>query len=386
MSVIQCGRAGPRKSDEKLTKSSIIKPNPSSGQTDAWLTRERVLVIVLALVTLGVCAIGFLIVEPFIPAITWSIVLAVMAHPMHERIERRLRRPSLAAGLSVVAVALVFALPTTFVVRQVAGEALQSAEAARALLDGDRWKASLERFPRLAPLREWLDRKVDIRAEFKRASDAIAKHVRGFIARSLEFVLGAVVTLFLLFYWLRDKRRLLEALRRFVPLAPPETNQVVAKVGHAIHAIVYGTLAVAAAQGILGGLMFWWLGLPAPLLWGTIMALVAILPVLGAAIVWLPVALYLAAEGDWQRALMLFAWGAIVVSTIDNLLYPILVKNEIRLHTVPVFISVLGGLAVFGVTGVVLGPLVLVVGLTLIDIWRRRMAAGEVETGVDRKR
>ena len=91
-------------------------------------------------------------------------------------------------------------------------------------------------------------------------------------------------------------------------------------------------------------------------------------------------------EGDWQRAALLAAWGAIVVSMIDNVLYPILVKSEIRLHTVPVFIAVLGGIVVFGVTGVVLGPLVLVVALTLLDIWRIRMAAGTLESGVDRRR
>ena len=364
----------------------MAKSTTNAEPADTWLTRERVLVIVLAIVTLAVCVLVFRLVEPFIPAITWALVLAVMAHPMHEAIVRRLRRPWLAAGLAVFAVTVVVALPATFVARQIASEALESAEAMRALLDGDRWKANLERFPRLAPLRQWVDEQVDIRAEFKRASEAVAKGVRGFFARSLQFLAGTLITLFLLFYWLRDKRRLLETLRKFVPLAPPETNQVLAKVGHAIHAIVYGTLAVATVQGILGGLMFWWLGLPAPLLWGTVMALVAVLPVFGAAIVWVPVALYLAAEGDWQRALVLAGWGAIVVSMIDNVLYPILVKSEIRLHTVPIFIAVLGGLIVFGATGVVLGPLVLVVALALLDIWRRRMAAGEVETGVDRRR
>jgi predicted PurR-regulated permease PerM len=365
---------------------TVAKSNTNAEPADTWFTRERVLVIVLAIVTLAVCVLVFRLVEPFIPAITWALVLAVMAHPMHEAIVRRLRRPWLAAGLAVFAVTVVVALPATFVARQIASEALESAEAMRALLDSDRWKANLERFPQLAPLRQWVDEQVDIRAEFKRASEAVAKGVRGFFARSLQFLAGTFITLFLLFYWLRDKRRLLEKLRKFVPLAPPETNQVLAKVGHAIHAIVYGTLAVAAVQGILGGLMFWWLGLPAPLLWGTVMALVAVLPVFGAAIVWVPAALYLAAEGDWQRALALATWGAIVVSMIDNVLYPILVKSEIRLHTVPIFIAVLGGLIVFGATGVVLGPLVLVVALALLDIWRRRMAAGEVETGVDRRR
>jgi predicted PurR-regulated permease PerM len=359
---------------------------PTPQHDDAWLTRERILLIVLAFVTIAVCVLGFQLVEPFIPAITWAMVLAVMASPMHEALVRRLRRPWLAASIAVVVVTIVVALPAAFVVRQVAAEALDSAAEMRTLFDGDRWRTTLDRFPRLAPLRDWVEDQVDLRAEFRHASETVVKAIRGFVARSPQFVLGTFVTLFLLFYALRDKRRLLATLRGFVPLAPPETDKVIEKVRHAIRAIVYGTLVVAAVQGILGGLMFWWLGLPAPLLWGTVMALVAVLPVLGAAIVWLPVAVYLAAEGDWQRATALGLWGAIVVSMIDNVLYPILVKNEIRLHTVPVFISVLGGLAVFGVTGVVLGPLVLVVALTLLEIWRRRMAAGEVESGIDRRR
>ncbi len=354
-------------------------------QADTWLTRERVLVLVLALVTVAICVLGFRVAEPFIPAITWALVFAVIAHPMHEAIVRRLRRPGLAAGLAVLVVTVVVALPAAFVVRQVSSEALASAETLRSLLDGDQWKAALDRFPRLTPLRNWVEDQVDIRAELARASEVVAKGVGKFFAQSFEFVLGTFVTLFLLFYFLRDKRRLLEALRGFVPLAPAETDKVLDKVGHTIHAIVYGTLTVAVAQGALGGLMFWWLGLPAPLLWGTVMALLAVLPVLGAAIVWVPVALYLAAEGDWQKALMLTAWGVIVISLIDNVLYPFLVKNEMRLHTVPVFISVLGGLVVFGTTGIVLGPLVLVVAIALLEIWRRRMALGEVESGVDRQ-
>lgn len=358
---------------------------PQEGD-DAWLTRERILLLVLALVTAAVCVLVFRLVQPFIPAITWAIVLAVMAYPMHEAMVRHVRRPWLAASLAVIAITVVVALPAGFVARQIALEALDSATVVRRVLDGDRWKQNLDRFPRLAPLRTWVEQQVDVRGEFQRASEAIANGVRTFLARSPELILGTFVTLFLLFYALRDKRRLLHALRGFVPLAPPETDKVLAKVRHAIRAIVYGTLAVAALQGVLGGLMFWWLGLPAPLLWGTVMALVAVVPVLGAAIVWVPVALYFAVEGDWQKASILAAWGAIVVSTIDNVLYPILVKSEIRLHTVPVFISVLGGLVMFGVTGVVLGPLVLVVALTLLEIWRVRMAAGEVESGVDRVR
>jgi predicted PurR-regulated permease PerM len=108
-------------------------------------------------------------------------------------------------------------------------------------------------------------------------------------------------------------------------------------VADTIHATVFGTLTVAAVQGVLGGLIFWWLGLPAPILWGAVMALLAIVPVLGAFVVWLPVAIFLAASGQWGQAVILALWGTVVVGLIDNLLYPMLVGKRLRLHTVPVF-------------------------------------------------
>ena len=103
------------------------------------------------------------------------------------------------------------------------------------------------------------------------------------------------------------------------------------------------------------------------------MAFLAILPVMGAAIVWIPAALFLLLEGSWEKALLLTAWGGIVIALIDNVIYPILVKDRLRLHTVPVFIAMLGGLVVFGTAGVVLGPVVLVLTFALIEIWRRRV-------------
>jgi predicted PurR-regulated permease PerM len=123
--------------------------------------------------------------------------------------------------------------------------------------------------------------------------------------------------------------------------------------------------------------MFWWLGLPAPLLWGVIMAVLAIIPYLGAFVVWVPAAIFFALEGSWGKALILTAWGGIVVALIDNLVYPILVGKRMRLHTVPVFLAMFGGLALFGASGLILGPVILAVTDALVDIWRRRTAGGQ---------
>jgi predicted PurR-regulated permease PerM len=144
------------------------------------------------------------------------------------------------------------------------------------------------------------------------------------------------------------------------------------RVGDTVHATVYGTFAIAAVQGLLGGLMFWWLGLPAPLLWGLVMGLLAIVPMLGAFVVWGPAALFLALEGNWGSALTLVLWGMLVIGTIDNLLRPIFVGNRLKLHTMLTFLSVVGGLLLFGPAGLILGPVVLTITISLLEIWFNR--------------
>ena len=188
-------------------------------------------------------------------------------------------------------------------------------------------------------------------------------------------MIGFCLTFYLLFYFLRDRRAALQSLKSFSPLSGPEMNRLFGRVGDTIHATVYGTLAVSAVQGLLGGLMFWGLGLPVPLLWGVVMGLLAVVPVLGAFVVWIPAALFLALEGSWGKALILTLWGGGVVAGIDNLLYPILVGNRLKMHTVLAFISVVGGLIVFGPSGLILGPVTLTFTLVLLETWRSRTEA-----------
>lgn len=185
--------------------------------------------------------------------------------------------------------------------------------------------------------------------------------------------IGVLLTFYLLFYFLRDQRAVLLSLRSLSPLSEAEMDRLFSRVSDTVHATIYGTLAVAAVQGTLGGLMFWWLGLPAPLLWGLVMGVLAVVPVLGAFIVWIPAALFLALDGSWGKALMLAVWGGVVVGGIDNVMYPILVGHRLRLHTIPAFIAIVGGLVVFGPSGLILGPVTLTVTVLLLEIWRSRI-------------
>lgn len=336
------------------------------------MRRDRLLVLVLIAAT-GICFyLCYLIASPFLPALAWALALAVITYPLHRWISRRIRQPNIAAAVSVLLVAIVILGPVVFITHNLVRQATVGAEQVKAAAAGGLLKTIAERNPRVAPVLTWLETNVNVTGQIERAVGGIAAFMTG----SIWAVGELLITLFVLFFLLRDRHRGLAALRSVVPLSEAEADKIFRRVADTIHATVFGTLLVAAVQGALGGLMFWWLGLPAPLLWGLIMGLLAIVPVLGAFVIWVPAALFLALQGDWGKALILTAWGAFVIGLIDNLLYPIFVGKKLRLHTALVFIAIVGGLALFGGSGVILGPVVLAITDALIEIWRRRTAAG----------
>ena len=356
------------------------KPPPEEG----WLSRERALVLVLIVATGLAVYLCYQLARPFLPALAWAMALAVVAHPLHSWLLRRIPRPNLAAGLAVGLVAVAIVGPTLLVTQQLVREVakgvawLQSDGAAR------HWQAMLEAYPRLATGLAWVGAEVDVRGAVARVSTALTSGASVVVSGSAWAIAELLITFFALFYFFRDRRPVLRGMRSLVPLSEGEIDAVFARIIDTLYATVYGTLAVALVQGCLGGLMFWALGLPAALLWGAVMAVLAVVPLLGAFLVWVPAALFLVLEGSWGKALILAAWGGLVVSLIDNLLYPILVGQRLRLHTLPVFIAIVGGLAYFGSAGLVLGPVTLAVTVALVEIWRRRTAGGRAaETGVD---
>lgn len=314
---------------------------------------------------------------PLLAPILWATVLASVARPLHRRVERRVRNPSFAAALVAGAVALLVAVPFAVVaallLQEIADAAtrLQSGEAARALQD------ALERQPRLAALIEWIGRRIDLKTLVGQWSGGAAKLLQGLLAGSIAGAAGWLIMFFVLFFFLRDRVRVRATVERFLPLTGVESQEVFKVAGDTIHATVWGTLAVGLVQGTLGGLVFWWLDLPSPLLWGVVMALLSVLPVLGAALVWMPAAAYFALQGQWPDALFLATFGTIVIGLIDNLIYPLIVKGRLHLHAVPVFVSIIGGLIVFGASGIALGPLLLAVTDALVKIWRRRLGLRE---------
>jgi predicted PurR-regulated permease PerM len=296
----------------------------------------------------------------------------VLFAPAHRWNEARLKRPNLAAGISVAMVGTIVVLPGLLVAGRLADEAARGTIAIKAAIDSGQWRQVVDAHPRIAPLAGWIERQLDIPALIGSAAawltNTSASLVRGSIAHAFAFLL----TFYFLFNFFRDRHTALGSLLNLSPLSESEMRDIAVSAADTIHATFYGTIVCAAVQGTLGGLMFWWLALPAPPLWGAIMGLLAVVPVFGAFVVWIPAAAFLALDGHWGKALLLTAWGSVVVGGIDNVLYPMLVGNRLRLHTVPAFVSVVGGLVVFGTSGVIVGPLAVTITLSLLEIWRVR--------------
>jgi predicted PurR-regulated permease PerM len=345
-----------------------MEPLAANSGTVLRSVRPLLLMVATALGLYGCYRLAL----PFVPALAWALALAVLFVPLQRRLEAKLKRPSLAAAIAVVLIGLIVVVPATFVGQQLVQQTAKGAETIEAKVTSGEWRRALEKQPRLAPLADWIERRVDLPGTAKTFAAWLSGLAANFVKGSVFQLLGFCLTFYLLFFFLRDRRPVLQSIRALAPLSEAEMDTLCERINDTIHATIYGELAVSAVQGLLGGLIFWWLGLSAPLLWGVVMALLAVVPVLGAFLVWMPAALFLAVEGSWGKALILTLWGMLVVGSIDNLLRPILVGKRLRLHTVLAFISVVGGLVLFGSAGLILGPVTLTVTTVLLDVWRQR--------------
>ena len=350
----------------------------ASPPRNAATVGQRLLMWVLFIFTAVLVYLAYLIARPFLPALAWALALAIIAYPLYRRIRKYLRQESISAAMAVVLVAVIIVAPAIFVGQQVAEQVTDTLENLRQGTVEERIKRLIRDSPLAQRAYGWVENHLNISEAVNRSATTIGQGFTSIVTGSVAGVLGLVITFFFLFYFLRDSEIALNRVRGVLPLSYAETERIFERIADTIEATVFGTLLVAAIQGALGGLMFWWLGLPAPLLWGVVMGLLAVVPVLGAFIVWIPAAIYLITEGYWGKALILTLWGTVVIGIIDNLLYPILVGRKLALHTVPVFIAIVGGLLVFGISGLILGPVILAVNMAVFEVWRARARGGEL--------
>jgi predicted PurR-regulated permease PerM len=323
------------------------------------------------------------IIQPFVNVLIWAGVLAVVSYPVYVRWRRRGWGPSLASVFTVLFVILTIVVPLALVgamlVKQIPTAIEATQGGVRQLLDPDsRVFQFVNRHVDLEQFRnpQWLAERA------KTFTAAVAQKTLGLLGGVLGVVVQTFFVLFTLYYLLKDADRIAPAIRDALPLERSQAEQVFARTRDIVSASLNGVLVISAIQGLMGGLAFWALGLPSPVLWGVVMFLLSMIPLTGAAIVWLPAAIYLASIGAWGKAIALTAWGAGAIGMVDNVLRPRLVGERTRLHELIVFFSVLGGLQVFGVMGLVVGPVIVAVTISLVEVFKRVEWGGMMPTVV----
>jgi predicted PurR-regulated permease PerM len=315
------------------------------------------------------------IISPFLDVLMWAAVLVTVFQPIHRRLLIRLRHPGWTATVSTLLVIVTILGPVTLITLAVVDELRNIA----GHLETNPVRIFDFNSPVFGPWLRWLDQYVDIerlqspaflRATLDRWTGTLANSTIGVVGGAVSVVVQMLLVVFTMYSPFRDGDALRRAAFDMLPLERPQTRDVVARTKEVVGATVYGVIVIALIQGTLGAFIFWVLGLPSPLLWGVVMFFLCMIPMAGAFLVWAPAALFLAFTGAWTRAIILVAWGVLIVGSIDNVLSPRLVGQRTRLHELLVFFSVLGGLEAFGVLGVVLGPVIVAVTLAIIEMVR----------------
>ena len=336
---------------------------------------RRVFLTLLVLMTL---LFGY-VLKPFFGPILWACVLALMFYPIQKRLCRVMRgRQTLAALATLLISVLVCVVPLIVVGKAFYDQVMSVYQQYQSgSIDVSRYVELVNE--KLPAIREFLQGfgvdSSDISAQLSKWIAAIGGFVAGnavdAVQGTAKFAAALVIMIYLSFFMLRDGSRLTCVLMKAIPIGDRRESMLFSKFAQMVHAMIRGTLVIAVVQGSLGGLIFWALGSGAPVLWGVVMSVTSMIPVLGTWIVWLPFAIYLVLTGAWVKGIIMALFGFFVIGLIDNFLRPRLVGRETRVPDWVVLLSTLGGLVVFGFSGFIIGPVVAALFLTFWEIFEK---------------
>ncbi len=341
-----------------------------------------------------VAFVAFLVVKPFMSAILASIVIAFIFYPVYTWMHKRIKSKNLCSLIVAIFIVLLISTPIIFLLQTSATEArYMYIRAKQKILTGELIDVNCFGREDTAvcklnfAIREFVD-DPDIQFYLKdivgKMSGSVIERTGSFIIGLPGFILQILVTFFIIFYLFKDGPELVQRCKHLLPIKKVHQDHIYEKLKNTAHAVVYGSIVVALIQGALGALGFWIFGIKSWIFWGLIMAIFALVPFVGTAIIWIPAGLLLIATGSTEantamvgNGIGLLIYGALVISSIDNILKPKLIGDRAGIHPVLVLLGVLGGLMLFGFAGFIIGPIVLAVFKSFIDIYDKEKESHE---------
>jgi predicted PurR-regulated permease PerM len=361
--------------EKRFQEHAIFPGLHYSSVMNQYSLQQKVFLFLLAIVTIG---FGWILL-PYAGAVFWGIVLAILFIPLYRRLLRATgQKANLAALLTLLSIVVMVIIPVALISASLVQQAVGVYDMIKSgHIDFGRyfsqiigalpkWMVSLlERFDltSLATLQQKLT------STASEASQVAAKYALNFASNTFDFLVSLTIMLYLLFFLLRDGHSLAGRIKTAVPLSRKYKQRLFNNFTTVIRATVKGNVLVAIAQGALGGLIFWILNVQAPLLWAVVMAFLSLLPAVGAAIVWAPVAVYFLVTGSVWQGVTLIAFGVFVIGLVDNVLRPILVGKDTKMPDYVVLLSTVGGMALFGLNGFVIGPVIAALFIASWDLF-----------------
>jgi predicted PurR-regulated permease PerM len=337
---------------------------------------ERLSTIIYLAIVLLLFYLFYKILNPFIITIAWAMVLSITFYPLYSLFLKYIKRSWAASLLTLLAILIIIFGPFSYIVRSLAGEITGVYSSIEE--KGIETITNIQSHPRLQEITQKLasyemlkgfNLQESIVNSLKAIGEYVVKHISDVFTNAFVLVLNFIIMCLTIYYFLKDGETLTEYLKRLLPFSEEQKHKLVKRVKETVIAAVYGQIAVGIAQGTLGGAAFWILGLPSPVFWGTVMAIVSFVPLFGTLLVWGPAAVILILSGSLGKGIGLLIFGALIISSIDSVLKPLIIGGKAKLHTLLVFFSVLGGIQFLGFLGFILGPLIAALCLSLFEIY-----------------
>jgi predicted PurR-regulated permease PerM len=345
------------------------------------MRREHIALAIFTALILIACYLFYTIFRPFLASIIWGAVLAGVFYPLNALFARRMKRDNVRALLMCIIVVAVIIVPAVFLTIGLIGEVTDALPKFKAAVDSGQldfilkprtygWNEKIKEF--LGPYVDAsnLDIESVITANMQRLTAFIVEKFSNFIGNFSAAIVSFALSVLSMFFFFRDGPRLIIRLKDLLPMSDDLKHSLTMRLREVIEASIYGGVLVAAVQGLLGGIIFWVTGLPSPIFWGTVMAILSLIPIVGPYLIYIPAAVILILSGSWIRGIIVLILGIVVVSQSDNVLRPVIISSRTKIHTLLLFFSILGGLKVFGLLGIILGPVVASIILTLVEVYK----------------
>lgn len=318
-----------------------------------------------------------LIVYPFWIAIVSSCIIAYIFYPIYIKIKTYLNeKKTISSLLTVILIILVILLPLVVIINTFASEAFNVYDQFIVGLSNESQN--------IAEIQSKIYEKTGIEFNIKELlanfTNKIISATSSFLSGVPEKIIQIAVFIFLLFYMLKEGNNLLDAIKKLLPFDYKIKHKLISKTDELLKALIYGSLITSLIQGFVGGLGFFVLGINSPIFWGILMAFFALIPFIGTPIIWLPTTISLLFQGFVSsssiliiKGIILFLYGVFVISLVDNFIKPYFISNKGKLHPAIVLLSILGGLSMFGFIGIILGPLIMTLFLSLVELYNLNM-------------